>query len=61
MAAELIFENFYQRRPQLDSLYDVFVNVRDDEKEHWCVCILRCVAVCPYDVFVYVCDDIKEL
>lgn len=22
-------------RPNLDSLYDVFVNVRDDEKEHW--------------------------
>jgi ubiquinol oxidase len=27
--------NFSARRPQLDSLYDVFVNVRDDEKEHW--------------------------
>mmetsp|Transcript_18951 Transcript_18951/g.29617 ORF Transcript_18951/g.29617 Transcript_18951/m.29617 type:complete len:325 (+) Transcript_18951:114-1088(+) len=27
--------NFSNRRPQLDSLYDVFVNVRDDEKEHW--------------------------
>jgi len=24
-----------QRRPKLESLYDVFVNVRDDEKEHW--------------------------
>jgi hypothetical protein len=23
------------RRPKLESLYDVFVNVRDDEKEHW--------------------------
>lgn len=23
------------RRPRLNSLYDVFVNVRDDEKEHW--------------------------
>lgn len=27
--------NFSARRPELDSLYDVFVNVRDDEKEHW--------------------------
>lgn len=27
--------NFSARRPKLDSLYDVFVNVRDDEKEHW--------------------------
>mmetsp|Transcript_15986 Transcript_15986/g.30142 ORF Transcript_15986/g.30142 Transcript_15986/m.30142 type:complete len:302 (-) Transcript_15986:169-1074(-) len=27
--------NFSNRRPQLSSLYDVFVNVRDDEKEHW--------------------------
>jgi len=27
--------NFSSRRPKLDSLYDVFVNVRDDEKEHW--------------------------
>lgn len=27
--------NFSNRRPQLDSLYDVFVNIRDDEKEHW--------------------------
>mmetsp|Transcript_21404 Transcript_21404/g.28121 ORF Transcript_21404/g.28121 Transcript_21404/m.28121 type:complete len:324 (+) Transcript_21404:98-1069(+) len=23
------------RRPKLESLYDVFVNVRDDEREHW--------------------------
>jgi ubiquinol oxidase len=23
------------RRPELNSLYDVFVNIRDDEKEHW--------------------------
>lgn len=23
------------RRPQLENLYDVFLNVRDDEKEHW--------------------------
>jgi len=23
------------RRPTLESLYDVFVNVRDDEREHW--------------------------
>eukprot|EP00527_Entomoneis_sp_CCMP2396_P005030 CAMPEP_0198143594 /NCGR_PEP_ID=MMETSP1443-20131203/8559_1 /TAXON_ID=186043 /ORGANISM="Entomoneis sp., Strain CCMP2396" /LENGTH=347 /DNA_ID=CAMNT_0043806857 /DNA_START=52 /DNA_END=1095 /DNA_ORIENTATION=- len=23
------------RRPKLETLYDVFVNVRDDEKEHW--------------------------
>lgn len=27
--------NFSARRPKLDTLYDVFVNVRDDEKEHW--------------------------
>ena len=27
--------NFSARRPQLESLYDVFVNIRDDEKEHW--------------------------
>lgn len=27
--------NFSTRRPQLSSLYDVFVNIRDDEKEHW--------------------------
>ncbi|KAL7556972.1 hypothetical protein ACA910_018260 [Epithemia clementina (nom. ined.)] len=27
--------NFSNRRPQLESLYDVFVNIRDDEKEHW--------------------------
>lgn len=27
--------NFSARRPQLSSLYDVFVNIRDDEKEHW--------------------------
>jgi ubiquinol oxidase len=27
--------NFSARRPTLESLYDVFVNVRDDEKEHW--------------------------
>lgn len=24
-----------KRRPKLESLYDVFVNIRDDEKEHW--------------------------
>lgn len=23
------------RRPELKSLYDVFVNIRDDEREHW--------------------------
>merc|ERR1711998_601694 len=27
--------DYSSRRPQLDSLYDVFVNVRDDEREHW--------------------------
>jgi ubiquinol oxidase len=27
--------DFSARRPQLETLYDVFVNVRDDEKEHW--------------------------
>jgi len=26
---------FSARRPKLDNLYDVFVNIRDDEKEHW--------------------------
>jgi ubiquinol oxidase len=26
---------FSQRRPKLESLYDVFVNVRNDEREHW--------------------------
>jgi ubiquinol oxidase len=26
---------FSTRRPKLESLYDVFTNVRDDEKEHW--------------------------
>lgn len=26
---------FSQRRPKLETLYDVFVNVRDDEREHW--------------------------
>ena len=28
-------KEFSKRRPTLDTLYDVFVNVRDDEKEHW--------------------------
>jgi ubiquinol oxidase len=27
--------NFSARRPKLETLYDVFVNVRDDEREHW--------------------------
>jgi ubiquinol oxidase len=27
--------NFSNRRPELKSLYDVFINIRDDEKEHW--------------------------
>jgi len=26
---------FSARRPKLESLYDVFVNVRNDEREHW--------------------------
>jgi len=26
---------FSERRPSLETLYDVFVNVRDDEREHW--------------------------
>ena len=26
---------FMARRPKLETLYDVFVNVRDDEREHW--------------------------
>mmetsp|Transcript_1215 Transcript_1215/g.3377 ORF Transcript_1215/g.3377 Transcript_1215/m.3377 type:complete len:307 (+) Transcript_1215:60-980(+) len=26
---------FSDRRPKLESLYDVFTNVRNDEKEHW--------------------------
>ena len=25
----------HPRRPKLETLYDVFINVRDDEKEHW--------------------------
>ena len=28
-------EQFSRSRPPLDSLYDVFVNVRNDEREHW--------------------------
>lgn len=28
-------ENFSQSRPKLTNLYDVFVNVRNDEREHW--------------------------
>lgn len=27
--------NFSEQRPKMNSLYDVFVNIRDDEKEHW--------------------------
>jgi ubiquinol oxidase len=27
--------NFSARRPKLETLYDVFINVRDDEREHW--------------------------
>lgn len=27
--------NFSARRPKLETLYDVFVNIRDDEAEHW--------------------------
>jgi len=27
--------SYSARRPRLNSLYDVFVNIRDDEKEHW--------------------------
>ena len=26
---------YSERRPVLNSLYDVFVNVRNDEREHW--------------------------
>ena len=26
---------YSERRPDLKSLYDVFVNIRDDEREHW--------------------------
>jgi ubiquinol oxidase len=26
---------YSERRPELETLYDVFVNIRDDEKEHW--------------------------
>jgi ubiquinol oxidase len=33
--SESIDGNYSQRRPQLTSLYDVFINIRDDEKEHW--------------------------
>lgn len=28
-------DDYSTRRPQLNSLYDVFVNVRNDEREHW--------------------------
>lgn len=28
-------QSFSRRRPNLESLYDVFVNVRNDEREHW--------------------------
>jgi len=27
--------NYSSRRPKLETLYDVFTNVRDDEREHW--------------------------
>ncbi|GJN26099.1 hypothetical protein PR202_gb14002 [Eleusine coracana subsp. coracana] len=33
------------RRPKIDNLYDVFVNIRDDEAEH---CILDCAQEVPY-------------
>ena len=26
---------YSERRPELKSLYDVFINIRDDEREHW--------------------------
>lgn len=26
---------YSERRPELGSLYDVFINIRDDEREHW--------------------------
>lgn len=26
---------YSERRPELSTLYDVFINIRDDEKEHW--------------------------
>ena len=32
---EGVVATYSERRPQLSSLYDVFVNIRDDEKEHW--------------------------
>mmetsp|Transcript_121535 Transcript_121535/g.340351 ORF Transcript_121535/g.340351 Transcript_121535/m.340351 type:complete len:385 (-) Transcript_121535:31-1185(-) len=28
-------DGFSVRRPKLETLYDVFVNIRDDEREHW--------------------------
>lgn len=28
-------ETFSSRRPKLETLYDVFINIRDDEREHW--------------------------
>jgi ubiquinol oxidase len=34
--------NFSARRPKLESLYDVFVNVRNDEKEHWKTLLQSC-------------------
>ena len=27
--------SFVGERPKLETLYDVFVNVRNDEREHW--------------------------
>jgi len=33
--SEQVEGKYSERRPQLESLYDVFVNIRDDEKEHW--------------------------
>lgn len=52
---------FSQRRPQLNSLYDVFVNVRNDEREHWktlCNLVSRLKIPCTnLDLFLISGDD----
>ncbi len=30
-----VLDGFSRRRPKLETLYDVFCNIRDDEREHW--------------------------
>lgn len=46
------FRTSSKRAVRLDSLYDVFVNVRDDEKEHWTtLCSLVQYEQLPADTF----------